>query len=480
MSQPYDPNDDFDLDGLNLDDFRFDASGHIQPSGDGMDDFDIRSFTSQVDFSGADEPSTQEPTASAGDTGEYIPVQQSQVQHRERRHTAQGKKKKKKGAKSVRALRRLLITLIYLLVVICSGYLIATFGWNWANDLLALNKDELTASVTLDADMFTVEQVVSDSGTTSTVYYADLDQVSEVLEENGLIEYPWLFRLFTTFTKKNTRMAPGTYELNTNMDYSALLRNMGATSSARTTVSVMIPEGYTVEEIIQLLADQGVATVDELTEAAANYEFNYDFLDSSRLGDATRLEGYLFPDTYEFYKNGDAATALNRMLANFDSKIDDDMRQRATDLGYSLADIITIASIVEKETDGVDQNNISSVIYNRLTHLSSGTNGYLQMDSTIQYILEERKEKLTSEDLAIDSPYNTYLYAGLPAGPICCPGLDSIEAALYPADTSYFYFILGDDGSTHFFADYNDFLTFRDAQTGVIQDNDDGGNLVEG
>lgn len=459
MSQPYDPFDDF-----------------------GMDDFNIEDYTSRVNFDDEDEPTPEEPQeTSAGDTGEYTPVGREETMHPVRKHH------RKKQPTGMRVLRGVLIALIYILVITFAGYLLATFGWRWANDLLALNKQEVTATITLEDDMFTEKQVTDDQGNTKTVYDADMGQISQLLKDNGLIEYKWLFNLFAAFTHKDSSMAPGTYELNTTMDYSALLRNMGSRSAARTTVQILIPEGYTVEQIIQRLAENGVATESELKDAAANYDFDYDFLDDSTLGQENRLEGYLFPDTYEFYQNTDAQSVLNRMLYNFQTRIYDNeqvdqaMLAQAEADGYSLKDILTIASIIEKETDGKDQTSISSVIYNRLNE-GGGTNGYLQMDSTIYYITGDFSTALTSDDLAIDSPYNTYLYKGLPAGPICCPGITSINAALNPEDTDYYYFYLGDDGSTHFFNDYDEFVAFKDAQTGEIQTNngDEGVSDVEG
>lgn len=462
------------------------------------DDFNIDEFLKGVDFGEEAERDDAADDDARHDTGEYTPIREQRYdepeydddeddyyddedgrRYRERKHM---RKAKNKAPRGVRALRRTVIVLIYLLVITLASYILATLGWHWANDLLALNKEEMTATVTLDESWFTEKETTDDDGNPTTVSVADMDEVADTLKDNGFIKYEWLFKLFARVTHKDTRLAAGSYELSTTMDYSALLRNMGAKSSARATVSVRVVEGSTVEEIIKLLAEQGVAKQDALEEAAANYDYQYDFLDSSTLGQADRLEGFLFPDTYEFYVDSDAATALGRMLSNFNNKLTDELRNEASARGYTVRELITIASIIEKETDGVDQTNIASVIYNRLNNTSGGTNGYLQMDSTIQYILDERKEKLTSEDLAIDSPYNTYQNKGLPAGPISCPGMDAIEAAVYPADTNYYYFVLGDDGSTHFFADYGEFTAFRDAQTGVIQDNggDEGEGNVEG
>lgn len=436
MSQPYEPND-----------FGYD------------NDFNIEDYTRQVDFGdGAAAPIGREPS---GDTGEYTPVgrEKPMLQQRQRKHT------RKKLPLGMRILKGLLIFLVYLLVIVLAGYFLAKSGWKWANDLLALNKSEAAYTITLDETMFTEVETTDDEGNVETYYRADMDAVANELKANGLIEYKWLFNLFAKFTGKDTEMAPGTYDLNTNMDYSALLRNMSPSSGALATVKVMIPEGYTVKEIIALLAEQGVASEEALTDAAANYDFSYAFLDKSTLGQANRLEGYLYPDTYEFYENGDAATALAKMMANFELKMTNEMTSRMNELGYSLHEVMTIASIIEKETDGSDQTGISAVIYNRLENPGAGTQGYLQMDSCIQYILPERKTSLTSEDLAIDNPYNTYLYKGLPAGPICSPGMKAIRAALYPADSDAFYFIAGDDGQTHFFERYDDFINYKNSMS---------------
>ena len=435
MSQPFDPKDIGYDDGFNIED-----------------------YTSQVDFGGETPPK-----GPAEDTGEYTPVgrEEPMAEPRVRKH------KRKKLPLGIRILRGLIIFLVYLLVLVLGAYFLANSGWKWANDLLALNKEELACSIVLEEDMFSKEVVSEDErGNIEYDYTADMDAVAAVLEENGLIEYKWLFKLFAAFTHKDEKIAPGTYDVSTTMDYSALLRSLTPSTGTRKTVKVMIPEGYTVAEIIALLAEQGVASVEDLTEAAANYDYSYEFLDKSTLGDPRRLEGYLYPDTYEFYQNGDAATALSRMLANFQQKITDEMRTRLDELGYSLHEVLTIASIIEKETDGKDQTGISAVIYNRLENPTAGTVGYLQMDSCIQYILPERKETLTSDDLAIDSPYNTYLYKGLPVGPICNPGLKAIRAALYPADSDAFFFIAGPDGETKFFKSYDDFLNYKNSLDG--------------
>ncbi|MCD8142204.1 MAG: endolytic transglycosylase MltG, partial [Clostridiales bacterium] len=293
-----------------------------------------------------------------------------------------------------------------------------------------------------------------------------MDEIASDLQEAGLIEYPLLFKLFAAFTGKaeDGKIVSGTYELNTDMDYSALLTSIGPQSPVRSVVTVTIPEGYTLEEIFDLLEENGVCSAEDLMEAAETEEFDYDFLDSVSVTGANRLEGYLFPDTYEFYMQASATSVINKLLSNFETRFDEEMQARLEELDRTMEEVMIVASIIEKETDGQDQKDIASVIYNRLSEDNTETNGYLQMDSTIQYLLDERKENLTAEDLAIDSPYNTYLYPGLPVGCICCPGLDAIEAALNPNETDYYYFYLGNDGTTCFFSDYTSFMQFREEQ----------------
>lgn len=334
---------------------------------------------------------------------------------------------------------------IYVGGILLISFILATIGWRWAGDVLALNKEPVTASVTITEG-------------------ESLGDVTAELKEKGLVKYGYLFQLFASFTHKAEKITAGSYELSTVMDYSALLNNISSTSAYRETVTVTIPEGYTVEEIFKLMENKGVCSYDDLLKTAQKETFDFDFLKAVKTKEEKRLEGYLFPDTYEFYKGADAKSVINTMLKNFDDRFDSKMEAEMQLLGYSKNDIIIMASIIEKETDGSDQRNIASVIQNRLKNTWATPKGYLQVDSTIQYLLKERKEKLTDKDLEIDSPYNTYKNPGLPIGPICNPGLTAIEAALEPNKTNYYYFMLGKDGTTHFFDTEASFLAFKAEQ----------------
>ena len=319
---------------------------------------------------------------------------------------------------------------IYAIFVIGVSALLACIGWVAANDVLALNKPEKTATITITND---------DS----------FGDVAEKLKDEGLIEYKFLFNLFATFTRSKDDVVAGTFTLNTDMDYRALLSGMSANSATRATVTVTIPEGYTVDQIFTLLEEKGVASVEDLQDMAANHDYAFSFLQDLELGDYHRLEGYLYPDTYEFTTPQNPLYVINKMLVRFDEQFTDAMRQEVADSGRTIHEIITIASMIEKETDGNDRADIASVIYNRLNNPSGGTQGYLQIDATLAYINGGKVP--TEADKSIDSPYNSYLYKGLPAGPISNPGLESIKAAMNPNSTSYYYYALGDDGVHHFF-----------------------------
>lgn len=332
-------------------------------------------------------------------------------------------------------------SMMYIVLVCAVSVVLAAVCWSLGNDVLALNKESTSATITVNDEN-------------------DFGSVADQLKGNDIIKHKGLFKLFASLTGGKDKIAQGTYVVNSDMDYRALLNSMSSNSASRKEISVTITEGQTVKQIFELLEKEGVSTVEKLEDMAANHDYAFSFLQDIPLGDPTRLEGYLFPDTYNFYMGEDAKYVINKMLVNFDSKVDDTVRQKISESGYSIREILTIASMIEKETDGSDQTHIASVIYNRLK--GTATNGYLQIDATIQYILPERKEKLTAEDQAIDDPYNTYQYAGLPAGPISNPGIASLRSALNPQNTSDYYYALGDDGVHHFFQTY-------DAQQRFIQ-----------
>ncbi len=339
--------------------------------------------------------------------------------------------------------RRFLLWLIFVLAV---SAILAGVGWLLANDLCAFNKEPITATVEVTKD-------------------DNINTIATKLKNEGLIEYKWFFKLFGAVRHAGDKIGIGTYELNTDMDYNALIQGMSnrnATLNADT-VRVSIPEGYSVRQIVALLAKYGVNSEDALLDAVEHGSYDYSFLDAGKSGIA-KLEGYLFPDTYDFFVNEEPVHAVCRLLDNFLQRMNEDLMAQVEESGRSLDQILIIASLIEKETDGTDRTNIASVIYNRLNNVGE-TYHKLEIDAAVIYGLGYAVGKnytgpLTQADLDKDTPYNLRLREGLPPTPICNPGLASIRAAIEPADTNYYFYALGKDGVHHFFKTYREHVNF--------------------
>ena len=334
--------------------------------------------------------------------------------------------------------------ILYFVFVVGVSALIASFMWMATTDVLALGKPEETVEVRIPEGF-------------------DTETVTNELFNRGLIKYRWLFRFYAglSSTPLEEKIDPGTYKLYTNYDYRALVAGMTESAGEKVYLNVTIPEGYSIRETFALLDSKGVCEADKLWDAAANTDFDYDFLEGLPKGDRKRLEGFLFPDTYEFYMDQPANDVIKKLLSNFDDRFSNKYRERAEEMGYSIRDIVTVASLIEKEAAGdADRAQIASVIYNRL---DSDWFPFLNFDSTIWYIVRETGMEF-SDALESDNPYNTYTQYGLPAGPIANPGLAAITAALYPADTNYYYYALDIYGEHQFFNDYDDFLWFTNSE----------------
>ena len=340
--------------------------------------------------------------------------------------------------------------LIYVCLVLAAAVLLAVFAWKCADEVCALTAEEAVVTVTVQED-------------------ATMSEISSMLADEGLIRYEWLFRFYCMLSSAADKIDPGTYELNTVYDYRALVYGMAETGENRATKTVTVPEGYELDDIFRLLEEQQVCAAADLQEAAANYAFDYWFLQALPYGDYRRLEGYLYPDTYEFYVDDAPENVLSKFLRNFDNKVTEEMQTDVDALNEKLRenmlangfteseaaatkldfhDVVIVASLIEKETySAAESGRIASVIYNRLC---SKLYPCLNIDATIQYVLPERKDVLTNADKAVISPYNTYTNAGLPVGPIANPGMSSLRAALYPMDTDYYFYALDPAGTHHF------------------------------
>ena len=279
------------------------------------------------------------------------------------------------------------------------------------------------------------------------------EDIGTLLQEEGIIESSSDFKFFSKVKGYDGKYQAGTYALAPSMTLSEIAEII--ISGKTNNITFTIPEGYTIYQMADKLSEEGIVDREKFVSLLTDGNFSYDFLSDAQSG-KNHLEGYLFPETYTVEFGADEETIINTMLNQFDTVFNEEFKARAEELGYSLNEIMVIASIIERETQvDEERGKVSSVIYNRLKEGMP-----LQMCSTVQYILGEQKEILSNADTQIESPYNTYINQGLPPGPICCPGLASIEAALYPDETDYLYFVVSDklDGTQKFSSDYNQFL----------------------
>ena len=268
--------------------------------------------------------------------------------------------------------------------------------------------------------------------------------VAQLLKENGVIKNTLAFEIVSNMKGADKKYHAGEFEIHKGSGYIALINGL-TYNSGYTTANITVPEGSTLAQIADIAAKTGYVGKDEFM-AALGEDYDYEFL--SGIKRENKLEGYLFPDTYNISNTMSARDIINLMLKRFGEVYKDEYSERARSLGYSDDEIVTLASVIEAEAaSDNDRPLVSGVFHNRL---KSKTYPYLESCATVQYILGERKAILSNSDIKIKSPYNTYINKGLPAGPICSPGKAAIEAALYPADTDYMFFQSDADGKIYY------------------------------
>ncbi len=337
---------------------------------------------------------------------------------------------------------------IYLTVVFIISAFTSYYAITIANDVFAFVKSDYSITVT-----------VPENATDKEIAY--------LLRKNGIIEYESVFELYLIYKSDEEGMTyiPGEKELNSNMNYNQLIYLLTTIPVENEQISITIPEGFTVDEIIDMLVSKGVGTREGYVEAINNYPYQHEFvkmLDQKGYPKSRkyRLEGYLYPDTYFFYKSSEEYMVINKILNNFQTKFWSHLDVFKADidkLGMTVDEIVTLASMIQAEAKlFIDFEPVSYVFHNRLSH--PDTFPLLQSDATIQYILSEHVEDFTADQLAIDNPYNTYKYKGLPPGAICNPGFDALSAAIYPDspvdsngnEVNAYYFVSNKAGKTYY------------------------------
>jgi len=277
---------------------------------------------------------------------------------------------------------------------------------------------------------------------------SDLKTVSSILKRDGFIKDTMTFNLLAKYKSVEGNLKAGEYQLSLDMPPLQILNLILEGKVYQ--YPVTIPEGYNIFEIASLLSKKGLAEREKFVLLA----FNRDFIESLGI-EANNLEGYIFPDTYHISKGMDESVIIKKMVDTFKKTVSDEILNNYQKTSLTPHQIITLASLIEKETGNEKEKPIiSAVFHNRFKKKMR-----LQCDPTIIYslLLEGLKKNkiiydgnIRKEDLSIDSPYNTYRYAGLPPGPIANPGKSSIHAAMYPSASKYIYFVSKNDGSHHF------------------------------
>jgi UPF0755 protein len=267
-------------------------------------------------------------------------------------------------------------------------------------------------------------------------------EIAVNLEEKDLIKVATLFRIYNIFKGTSGELQAGEYLLSPSMTVPEITKKFVLGDVI--TENITIIEGWSLKEIGQYLGEKGFSEEEFLELAKKDFSPEFDFLKDKPKD--MNLEGYIFPDTYEIQKGETLEDILIKTLQNFDRKLTQDLRQEIENQGNTIFEIVTMASMIEKEVKTFeDKKIVSGILWKRLEN-----NMPLQVDATISYITGKKAMNISVEETEIDSPYNTYKYKGLPLGPICNPGLESILASIYPESSDYWYYLSTPDGKTIF------------------------------
>lgn len=351
-------------------------------------------------------------------------------------------------------------TYVFFIIVTVISMALSIYAVLCLNDVLAITKTNATVTVNVQESIDNISDAV------------------DLLADNGLIKCKNFCKLFAKF--RETQVGPdyrngvyseeykyeaGVYYLTGKMGLEGMLQTMQGDSLTAETVTLTFPEGYTVPEIVDRLADNEVCDRSALLAVIQSTDFSYSLVSSLDASEEVpyRLEGYLFPDTYDFYIGESASSVVKKFLKNGDTRITEKYRKRAEELGYSMDDIIRIASIIQCEAGSEEQmKTISSVIHNRLSDQVNFP--LLGVDSTADYITNKVAPSLSSTSAHTSDYYMSYYdtsnsgsRVGLPPSPICNPGIEAIKAALYPENTDYYYFFHDTNGNMYTAKTYSEF-----------------------
>lgn len=325
--------------------------------------------------------------------------------------------------------RRGAAILLWLLVIVAVSCLLAWFALMSVNDLFGFGKEDRQIEVSVERGM-------------------SVFQIASLLEQEGVIDHGMTFRLYAAFRKRDTGFQAGDYVLNSNMGYDRIISALQSGDTIKEEVTLVFYEGMSIREMAALLEENGVCRASEFIDFLDSAELDYEFVnmlpeDALRF---RRLEGYLFPDTYDFYVGENIGSVARKFLRNFQNRVFPDIYQKILDAGMTLDEAVILASLIQEEASNEEQmGRVSSVFHNRMDVPSAGL-PRLQSDVTIHYVERDIKPYQTRIEQEMYDAYNTYVCEGLPVGPICSPGLAAIRAAINPEDTDYFFFVTDVNG----------------------------------
>ena len=384
---------------------------------------------------------TSRPVQGTGERRQMAKTRTSDFKVDEVSRASSGKKKKEpevvyessdEGGNTVLSLIK---AIVYIIFVLISAVALSVFGISVANDMFAFVKSDEAVQVTIPPN-------------------ATLDELAQILADEGVIRYPRIFKLYAIHkAHDDMEYIAGDYTVSPMTNYSGLLYEFKE-KEVTGTVRITIPEGFTTDDIIDLFVNRyGIGTREGFVNVIQNGDFSdYWFVRELEENGANpnriyRLDGYLFPDTYDFYLNSSEQTVINRLLRRFSQIFTREYRNQCAELGFTVDQIVTLASMIEKEAAAPSEFfNVSSVFHNRLK--IPDVFPRMESDATVVYAIEHDTGERTV-DLHYDSPYNTYMYDGLPPGPIANPSASAMLAALMVPETSFYYFVSG-NGVTYF------------------------------
>lgn len=359
-------------------------------------------------------------------------VQENRIKTQEQTIINKPKAKKRPKKKRYIFLKILILILICIIVFMTS----ALYGYRYIVEGIVQSEKVLTEQ---DGFVFTIP-----SGSRTT-------DIANKLKDEGFIKNTFIYRIMSKFLGFDNAYKAGKFIITKDMNYYALMVRLSGEPLKNPTVDIMIPEGKTLLETAEILESQGYIDKGKFLNIASKTLSQYQFLEGLEATESRKypLEGYLYPDTYKMDEGWTEEDLIKRMLDEFNRVFTQEYYDRAKELGMTVDEVVTLASLIEMEAlYPADFKKISSVFHNRL---KSEDLQLLQSDATVQYArVYEGLGRITSvleKDLQIDHPYNTYIHKGLPPGPICSPRKDAIEAALYPEKTDYYYFFAAPDGT---------------------------------